>query len=248
MASFASTSELDAALTLGQVLDWAQVAGDQGSDTTLRGAFLKATGATELALPRIFGIIPSIDFDQVVNLMTINTGTAENPEKTPITLFQRGALLNVGLFCRLKTGLLDQPVVLVLSSSAVLGSPAVPPVTLQPSVAKAKLSLILRQGDDTEVGLVGDTVISSGYARWERIFGSGSRPSSDAECTEAQLSCLKFLVDAGQAPSVDFALWGPHGQRLERKLRLSGAVFDKDGTIRMVETAGPPTLAAWMLS
>ena len=35
---------------------------------------------------------------------------------------------------------------------------------------------------------------------------------------------------------------------MERKFRLSGVTFDKDGHLRTVEIAGPPTLSVWLLS
>ena len=250
MASIVTQTVLDDAHTLSDVMGWAQVPGDPADRSTLAGAFLAATGATELALPRIFGIIPEVHFNDVVNRITLRNpaSTAEAPlEDLPPNLFQHGALLNIGLFCRLKTGLLDRLQPLPSLEAAPPGTLA--PVAVQvPPKAKVKLSLILRQGDDTEVNIVDDSVMSAGYARWEVLFGAHSRPGPEAECTEAQLSCLKFLLDIEQAPTVDFALWGPHGMRLERKLRLTGAVFDADGTIRTIEIAGPPNLAAWTLS
>lgn len=241
----ASQQELDAAVTLGQVLDWASVDGDPAVGTNLRGAFLLATGATVDTLPRIFGVIDAADFDSVINQVTINTGTVDVPVATPCNLFQRGALISVGLFCRAKLGLGGQPPV-----AAIAALP--PPPLLAPVVvdlrAKTKLSLIIKQGDDTEVPIIDDDVFTLGNARWEKLFGVNARPSPDIECTAAQLTCLKHLIDTKQAPTVDFAIWGPHGNRLERKLRLTGAVFDKDGSMIMIEIAGPPNLATWLLS
>ena len=101
MAGVVTDAELANLLTLGQVLDWAQVVGDPGVNTNLRGAFLLATGANEATLPRAFGVVPQAEFDLVINAVTINTGTAELPVATPTTLFQRGALICVGLVCRL---------------------------------------------------------------------------------------------------------------------------------------------------
>ena len=254
MAAFMTQQELDALLTLGQVMDYAQIpAGDPADPSNLRGAFLAATGATETALPRIFGVIPEDVFDGVINAITIAAAppVANTPAAPPVppNLFQRGNLITVGLICRLKTGLLDS---LVAQLAAAGGTPApvLPPQpnALVPATSKIKLGLVARQGDDTEVTIVGDAVMSAGTARWEHIFGVGKRPNPDAEATDTQITCLKFMVDAGQAPTVDFALWGPHGHRMERKFRLSGVVFDKDGHLRTVEIAGPPTLAVWLLS
>ena len=67
MAAMVTQPELDALLTLGQVMDFAQIPADDGNDpTNLRGAFLIATGASEQALPRVFGVIPESLFDTVI--------------------------------------------------------------------------------------------------------------------------------------------------------------------------------------
>ena len=254
MAAFMTQQELYALLTLEQVMDYAQIpAGDPTDPSNLRGAFLLATGATETALPRIFGVIPEDVFDGVINAIAIAAAppVANTPAAPPVpaNLFQRGNLITVGLICRMKTGLLDS---LVSQLAAAGGAPLAllppPPTALVPASSKIKLGLVARQGDDTEVTIVDDSVMSAGTARWEHIFGVGKRPNPDAEATDTQITCLKFMVDAGQAPTVDFALWGPHGHRMERKFRLSGVVFDKDGHLRTVEIAGPPTLAVWLLS
>ena len=105
-AGFVTQAELDAFRTLGDVLDWAGVLGDPTSASTLRGAFLLATGATEAALPRALGVIAALDFDAVVNQVEM---AGADPQAATIApnLIQRGALIGVGLACRLKTGLLD---------------------------------------------------------------------------------------------------------------------------------------------
>ena len=108
--------------------------------------------------------------------------------------------------------------------------------------------MIARQGDSTEIELVKDEIVSEGHVRWEKIYGIGQRPDPEEECNLQQLTCLNHLIVTGQPPTVDFAVWGPHGLRIERKLRLSGQVFAPDGTLRSVEIAGPPDVNVWMAS
>ena len=110
------------------------------------------------------------------------------------------------------------------------------------------MSMVARQGDTTELEIVSDLIVSEGHARWEKIYGVGQRPDPDEECIAQQLTCLQHLVQTGQAPSVDFAVWGPHGHRIERKLRLTGQTFSSDGTLRSVEIAGPPDINVWTAS
>ena len=43
-------------------------------------------------------------------------------------------------------------------------------------------------------------------------------------------------------PYVDFAIWGPHGGRLMRKLKLHGNTFSSDGSLIPMEVSGPLSL------
>eukprot|EP00974_Lingulodinium_polyedra_P063134 6093809-Lingulodinium_polyedra.AAC.1 len=49
----------------------------------------------------------------------------------------------------------------------------------------------------------------------------------------------------GSVPYLDFAVWGPHGYRPMRQLRMTGLIFAKNGELQNVELKGPPTLDAW---
>ena len=73
-------------------------------------------------------------------------------------------------------------------------------------------------------------------------------PTDDRECTHGQLTGLKKLLDSDVAPYVDFAVWRPHGLRVERKLKFQGLRFGKDGELVNVEIHGPPNVDVWMES
>ena len=49
-------------------------------------------------------------------------------------------------------------------------------------------------------------------------------------------------------PYVDLAIFGPHGARLQRKMKLQGQKFTSDGKLGPIEIAGPPDLETWLLS
>ena len=72
-----------------------------------------------------------------------------------------------------------------------------------------------------------------------------TQPPQQEELTHEQWSGLKALLDRDLPPYVDFAVWGPHGHRLLRKMRLSGLAFGEKGVLRNVEIYGPPTFAHW---
>ncbi len=59
--------------------------------------------------------------------------------------------------------------------------------------------------------------------RWRAIFGPlKKRPPPAEEPTVDQLSAIQKLLDAGQAPYTDFAVFGPFGDRLENTQAVRG--------------------------
>ena len=67
--------QLDALLTLHDVMEWAGLVGADDDRGTIWGAFLHATGAVATTLPRMFGVIEKADFDAVVAAIQLQTGT-----------------------------------------------------------------------------------------------------------------------------------------------------------------------------
>ena len=244
--AFVDQATLDNFNTLGDILQWARVTGDPGDVATLRGAFLKAVGATEDMPPRILGVVDDQAFERVTAAVKMISGDPDHPTETLPTLAQMGALSSVGHACRLKTGLLAS--LPAAAAPPVHAASAASPGGLAFPPCKVKLSLCVRQADETEVPVISEGLVSAGHARWERLFGNGKRPKPDQEATIAQLSGLHYLLVSGQVPTVDFAVWGPHGNRIERKLRLSGSVFAPDGSLRTIEISGPPTIGIWLAS
>jgi len=242
-----SESDLAGLTTLESIMDWAGVVGT-GDVSTLRGAFLRAVGADITTIPRALGVITESDFAAVVSEARMETpgSTAEEPPvMTPPNLVQRGNMLLVGHICRLTTWA-AAPASTLYNSPLHQQQLALAATVLGSTVRKVKLGNILRQADDTEVPLVDEAIMSTGYARWERLHGIGSRPPPDADVTSEQITGLAHVLEAGAVPYCDFAIWGPHGHRRERKLRLTGSVFNSDGSFRTVELVGPPTLDVWM--
>jgi len=241
-----SESDLAGLTTLEAIMDWAGLVGTDDVSTS-RGSFLRSVGADTTTIPRAVGVINEADFAAVVAEARIETpGLAvdDPPIQTPPNLVQRGHMLLVGHICRLTTWAVapvTSPYSPVQQQQLALAATA-----FGPTVRKIKLGNILRQADDTEVPVVDDSIMSTGYARWERLHGIGSRPPPDADVTSEQITGLAHVLEAGSVPYCDFAIWGPHGHRRERKLRLTGSVFNSDGSFRTVELVGPPTLDVWM--
>ena len=61
-----------------------------------------------------------------------------------------------------------------------------------------------------------------------------------------QLTAVKTQLDHDLVPYVDFTVWGPHGGRLMRKLKLHGNTFTSDGALLPIEVRGPPDFEHWL--
>ena len=59
-----------------------------------------------------------------------------------------------------------------------------------------------------------------------------------------QLSAILELVKAS-SPYVDLAIWGPHGLRTQKQMKLAGMVPGPGGTFRYVEFRGGPDNDHW---
>ena len=96
------------------------------------------------------------------------------------------------------------------------------------------------QADSTEVHEIPTEESYEGFARWDQWHGKCQRPPRKTCPSIAQLSCLKymFLYDT---PGVDFAIWGPHGDRLSDRLKLQMPVLQQIG-YRTQVLSGPPQI------
>ena len=77
----------------------------------------------------------------------------------------------------------------------------------------------------------------------------GEPPAPDIEPTAEQLGAVKQLVDSGAPPYVDFALFGPHGRSLLKKLTYTESCYNPStGDWTKLELPGPADIAGWMRS
>ena len=73
----------------------------------------------------------------------------------------------------------------------------------------------------------------------------GKCPKTE-EPTIEQLSALKWMIKISHGYA-DMAIWGPHGNRIRRKLLLSGLIPIAAGVFARVELKGPPDYETWCL-
>ena len=108
---------------------------------------------------------------------------------------------------------------------------------------KVKMNLVVDQVYDQEIECLSEEEVLKLYKNYTDVFGD--MPPAEEEITIEQLTALWALVKSRAPPYVDFAVWGPHGYRLQRKLRLTGLQLTAGGDIRQVELSGPPTYGMW---
>ena len=108
---------------------------------------------------------------------------------------------------------------------------------------KVKLSQTLDQYRDTEVDMIKRSTLQEAYNKW--FAAKGGEPHPDREITMEQASALMALIDAELSPYVDLAVWGPHANRILKKLRMQSLRPNGDGTWSMVELWGPPSFKIW---
>ena len=121
----------------------------------------------------------------------------------------------------------------------------------QPSaVASRKLKLkdLVDQVTEDECDVMTEKNVAECYARYETLMGEDEKPAYDEDPTLEQLSAVGYLLRAGINPYVDFGVFGPHGHRILKKIKLSGSKFNNNGELMRIEINGPATYPMWCAS
>ena len=228
-------TQLDAMTTVNLVAQHVGIEGAIADKRSLLGSLFAHLGLRDENIPAIVGMIPEADYNTTLSTWTVATTVATDGSVTadrPPSMAETGKARFFGRICRLK--LMPE-------------TPPVVPSSLTSSVTarKVKLSHVISQVDDTEVDLVPEGEVIAMFGRYEAFFGKGHRPPSNREPTVEQLTAMKALLSTGQVPYADFAVWGPHGSRIKKKLKFQGLTFNRQGEMTQTELFGPPSLAAW---
>ena len=113
-----------------------------------------------------------------------------------------------------------------------------------PLERKIKMATVFDQGDDSEVMPWPSSRSAAVYAAFVEK-NSGVQPDPAEKATTNQLAALESRLSSGETPCADFAIWRPHGVRIERKLRLTIHHRGPDGHYAPHEVAGPPCFQDW---
>ena len=73
----------------------------------------------------------------------------------------------------------------------------------------------------------------------------GANPRDDENLTAQQHLAFKCIVRDLDHICVDFAVWGPHGDRMLKQRCFIGLGFGPDSNLMKLEIRGPPTPKHW---
>ena len=118
----------------------------------------------------------------------------------------------------------------------------VPTPPLNP-LHKIKLSTVLDQASDAEVQMLSPEVILDKRSNYRII--TGGDPLEQCSFTDAQLSALSQRVAGGGVPYADFAVWGPYGSRVEKRMKFRSSFLDTGGEWKSIEVPGPSSFGVW---
>jgi hypothetical protein len=206
-----------------------------------RSTLLSLFGSAPTQHPRILGYVPSDEFTEILQQWRIPDDQAEDGAAPP-TPAQKAMAQIVGRVCRIIAGQ-EPPTISHFTEKygTNMGGEEEnkPPAT----VKKIKLSHTLSQTDEQEIPLRSPQKVKDAYANFKNIFGYA--PAEKEECTVEQLTGLDNLKSSDTSIYVDFAVWGPFGHRLLKKLKLAGMQMLPGGEFKTVEMVGQPTYYMW---
>ena len=247
-------AEIASFVDINAIADWAGLDGDPGVNTVAspRGSFFSTLGIQPTAHPRIIANIAEADFIAIVAAWRLHVpaddGTAEaNIPPTPAQASQAGLL---GRASRILCGTQDtqaQAAAKAAAAAAAIAAAAAVPTSGSAAASgrKVKMTQVADQMCEDEHEVLDPVRVKEAYDRYQAK--TGDYPAPDEELTAEQLTCLAARFRLQQPPYVDFGVWGPHGQRIQRKVKFKGVRLEADGTIGTIEINGPPTFAAWSL-
>ena len=240
--------EIASFTTIAKVAAWAQFDGLHSDDKTPWGSFLALFGLGPVAHPRVIGATPVADFNTLIATWQIDGNPPTPAQATIAGIFGRTCRITAGTEDTIAQQKKDKEDTRA-HDLAVLQAKAASSAGIASGASKAqrvvKMSTVISQISEQEVVVLTPTVIKDGYRRYRKIFGIDPPPG--AELTAEQLSGLHSIItDSSQpVPYVDFSVWGPHGHRVEKRVKLGGMTFDEKGNLRYIEINGPANFKMW---
>jgi len=210
-----------------------------GSSKAFIEAAYTALGGSE---PRIRDLVAigSKDWHDVSESIKVGERPMSPIERGHFALLRRAARLRVQLPANDDTTTSGGSV----GTTLAIPGAAAPPLPL--AEARIKLSVLVDPAMDSELVRLPGLEIRIMYDKY--VSTRGAEPSEDIDPTTEQLSAVKQILDAGLAPYVDFALFGPYGKRFLAKLSMVAWSYLPNGQWLRRDLPGPPTFEYWWSS
>ena len=216
MATYPSQAVMNSWMTIADVRAWAKISdeewlkvstamGEPGFDDlyTLAGLddedFVKAR--TEAALPMLRRAALNFMFGAKKYKFGVVT-TIIKTEAVPVPATSLSASTSVAA-----------------AGAAATGSTATMPGDPSQLTAKVRLGQVLDQALDQEVPML--TIAELDELRAVYVDKEGDEPLRTCAPSNAQLTAMKFAVNAGLAPYANFGVFGQHGTRIERRMKFT---------------------------
>ena len=208
-----------------------------GLPDDLRDAMLVAVGATVTTPLKVFAHVSDQDIETTSNSVQVQGQAISVIAKASIRCFL------------VEAKALAAPPLPRVAPTSLVASPAAPGSSTTVGVIDTtRHSLVVNQVDDSVSKLIDSNHHVQLLQRYQAIYGDGEEPPPDHEPTVDQLSVLYEMAKAARSIYADFAIFGPHANRLQRKMKLQGVTFTADGSLRPFEITGPPSFEIWEAS
>lgn len=191
---------------------------------------------------RIFAMMTPSDFAQA-----LETSWAVNGKKPSLMMMTAAKLAQVTArrLCKLEPWPAEAAA--AAANSAMNVAAAVGPLAAQcaptPAGDMVQLDKVLNQGAGGTIDYISDLDHQKLYAQYMKEVGR--MPKEDEDPTLEQVSALCHTIKAKRLPYADFSVFGEHGTRIMRKIKLVGLTLDASGKLVTMEITGPPTFEAW---
>ena len=114
---------------------------------------------------------------------------------------------------------------------------------MQDDLTAVKLSEVVLQGCDIKVPMIDLKAMREANARF--VKKEGAKPLKEEKPTREQATGFLAPLKVRESIFLDFAVFGPHGDRLLKQRRFDALVHGPDGILREIETFGQSFYREW---
>ena len=181
----------------------------------------------------------------IAGLKGLGPRPAEDEERPPrdLSVVDKARLESFRRACFRRVGAVPDTPGTRPPEAPVVAAAAPAPLTNSPTSRKLKLSAVVDQTLEAEVTMLSPEEVDAMYQEYKTKYGDV--PSPGPEPTVDQVSAVRMLLTSKTAPYIDFAVFGPHGLRLLRRLTFSTFAMNSQGEWQRRELPGPPSFEAW---